>query len=39
MEFAVTFTLLITLLLSSKEYIEKLKDSMSKEELMHTLKF
>lgn len=39
MEFAVIFTLLITLLLSSKEYIEKLKDSMSKEELMHTLKF
>lgn len=39
MEFAVIFTLIITLLLSSKQYIEKAKEKMNKEELMHTLKF
>lgn len=38
-EFSVIFTLLITVVLSSKEYIEKVKEKMSKEELMHTLKF
>lgn len=38
-KFAIIFTILITVVLSSKEYIEKIKESIHRDEFVHTLKF